>query len=164
MNCKTETHIQLKCWSCGKGYDVKKYNGKAYYCCCGGIVVSESGKVLLSVREVSTELKEKANAFFDSVWKLYPKKSGKSSIKYESKKKLMKAGYDVVVGAINRYKQDKDLKINGGYKVFMDGSTFFRTRWVDYVLDETNSVKEVDFSSHLEGKDLTSATSKKKLL
>lgn len=70
--------------------------------------------------------------FFEKVWKPYPRKLGKSSVTQKAKKELYEAGENVVLGAVNSY--IAEIQENGtAEKYIMHGSTFFNTRWRDYI-------------------------------
>ena len=72
--------------------------------------------------------------FFDSVWRLYPKKLGKSSVKKTQRKKLMKVGFDVLEKCIENYKSY--ISSHGIQEQYiMYGSTFFNGRYVDWMED-----------------------------
>ena len=73
-----------------------------------------------------------ANELFEKLWKLYPRKKGKSQISNSKKKELLKVGEDKLIKAIERYK--KEVAGKDEQYVLM-GSTFFNGRYQDY-LDE----------------------------
>lgn len=75
---------------------------------------------------------------FERLWKEYPNKKGKSSIKSAAKKKLMVVGEEKMIQAINVYKRDLELNT---WKQPMNGDTFFRGRYEDY-LENQEEVKE----------------------
>lgn len=89
-------------------------------------------------KEKNKESTKEIDEFFESIWKLYPNKKGKGQISLSTKKKLFKLGFNAIKSSIDNYKKDEDLKTNGGYKEYQNGSTFFRTGYVDYIssLDE----------------------------
>lgn len=68
--------------------------------------------------------------FFESIWKEYPEKKGKSQISMTTKRKLHKVGEETLLRAIDNYKDD--LRIND-WKKPMNGSTFFNGRYEDYL-------------------------------
>ena len=72
--------------------------------------------------------------FFESIWKLYPRKKGKGSVSKTQKKKLHKLGYDVVSQCIERY---KDYNSSHGIdeQFVMYGSSFFNKGYLDYLPD-----------------------------
>lgn len=86
------------------------------------------------------ESKERNNHddLFERLWKEYPNKKGKSSIKQAAKKKLMVVGEEKMIQAINVYKRDLELNT---WKQPMNGDTFFRGRYEDY-LENQEEVKE----------------------
>ena len=71
--------------------------------------------------------------FFEQLWKLYPLKKSKSRISISKKKELYKIGYYEMKRAIERYKNDKELESNGGFKKYQHGSTFFNKSYIDYL-------------------------------
>lgn len=77
--------------------------------------------------------KADVNAFFESIWELYPVKKGKASVSDTKRKALFKIGYDRMEQAINRYLAD--LKRDAAWRKPQNGSTFFNSGYVDY-LDE----------------------------
>ena len=81
--------------------------------------------------------KKDIDAFFESVWTLYPERKGKAKVKESAKKNLYSHGYDVIAECIKRYKDYVDYKRADGFKdlKFQNGSTFFNSGYIDY-LDE----------------------------
>lgn len=77
--------------------------------------------------------KADVNAFFESVWELYPVKKGKASVSDTKRKVLFKIGYEQMERAINRYLTE--LKKDASWRKPQNGSTFFNSGYVDY-LDE----------------------------
>lgn len=89
-------------------------------------------------KEKGKENKEKntgVSDFFESIWKLYPKKEGKGSVSKTQKEKLFKIGYDEISRAIDRYKKQRETKIANGEwcPELKNGSTFFNSGYVDYL-------------------------------
>lgn len=92
------------------------------------------------------------DTFFNNLWDMYPRKRGKGSIKQKQKKILFSVGYEELARAILRYKDEiKRNKISEQY--ILNGSTFFNTRYVDYldknyqkVNNASNSNKFCNFS------------------
>ena len=86
-------------------------------------------------KEKSTSQPSKAdvNAFFESIWELYPVKKGKASVSDTKRKALFKIGYERMEQAINRYLTE--LKKDASWRKPQNGSTFFNSGYVDY-LDE----------------------------
>jgi predicted phage replisome organizer len=77
--------------------------------------------------------KADVDAFFESIWELYPVKKGKASVSDTKRKALFKIGYDRMEQAINRYLTE--LKKDASWRKPQNGSTFFNSGYVDY-LDE----------------------------
>ena len=77
--------------------------------------------------------KADVDAFFESIWELYPVKKGKASVSDTKRKALFKIGYERMEQAINRYLAD--LKRDAAWRKPQNGSTFFNSGYVDY-LDE----------------------------
>ena len=73
-----------------------------------------------------------ANALFEYLWDLYPKKRGKGSVSLTQKKKLLKIGKEPMEQAIRNYMHD--IEINGtDMKYVKNGSSFFNSGYVDYL-------------------------------
>ena len=77
--------------------------------------------------------KADVDAFFESVWKLYPVKKGKGQVSDTKRKVLFNLGYEAIKQAINRYLTE--LKKDASWRRPQNGSTFFNSGYVDY-LDE----------------------------
>ena len=73
---------------------------------------------------------------FESLWKLYPRKKGKSAISKKAMKELQKAGFETVKKAIENYKEEI-RKNRTEERYILHGSTFFNGRWRDYIADES---------------------------
>ena len=68
--------------------------------------------------------------FFETLWKLYPKKKGKGQVSRSQKQKLYKIGTEEMTRCIERYKKDA----SGTDEQFLQyGSTFFNSGYVDYL-------------------------------
>jgi hypothetical protein len=80
--------------------------------------------------------KAQINAFFDSIWQLYPVKKGKGQVSDAKRKALFKIGYAKLKTAIERYQQE--LAKDAEWRKPQNGSTFFNSGYVDY-LDENYS-------------------------
>ena len=70
-------------------------------------------------------------AFFESIWELYPVKKGKGQVSDTQRKKLLKIGYDQMAKAIERYLNE--LKKDASWRKPQNGSTFFNSGYVDYL-------------------------------
>lgn len=97
------------------------------------ITTSTGGDVTTQKRKnLKKKNKEIYEHFFETVWKLYPKKRGKASVSTKAKKELYDAGMDVVTAAIEKYKRE----IAGTDEQYvLYGSTFFNLRWKEYIPD-----------------------------
>lgn len=75
--------------------------------------------------------KAEIDAFFDSVWDLYPVKKGKGQVSDTKRMALYKIGFDELARAIDRYL--KELKKDADWRKPQNGSTFFNSGHVDYL-------------------------------
>ena len=73
------------------------------------------------------------DAFFNTVWDLYPVKKGKGQVSDTKRKKLFEIGLDELQRAIDRYM--KELKKDADWRKPQNGSTFFNSGYVDYLDD-----------------------------
>lgn len=98
----------------------------------GSGLVDPTGSGLVDQeRKIKERLKiNKHELFFESIWKLYPNKKGKASVKAKQKEILFEIGFEVLSKCIDRYKSTKE-----DWKAWQHGSTFFNSGYVDY-LDE----------------------------
>jgi len=71
-----------------------------------------------------------AQELFERLWKLYPRKKGKSAVKLSTKKKLLKVGEEKLTQAIERYSREVEGKDE---QYILMGSTFFNGRYEDYL-------------------------------
>lgn len=97
----------------------------------------EGGNSNIPPIKKSKEKKSKENdnnadvdEFFDRIWALYPRRTGKSSVKVAQRKKLFKIGYDELKRAIERYSAEKG---ETDIKYWKYGSSFFNTDYKDYL-------------------------------
>ena len=97
--------------------------------------IEEEKELERDIKKNSSSQPSKAdvNAFFESIWELYPVKKGKASVSDTKRKALFKIGYDRMEQAINRYLTE--LKRDASWRKPQNGSTFFNSGYVDY-LDE----------------------------
>lgn len=79
----------------------------------------------------SKPAKAEIDEFFESIWKLYPNKRGKGKITDSKKKQLYAIGYDEMKRAIERYQ--KELALDEEWRHPQNGSTFFRSGYIDYL-------------------------------
>ena len=75
--------------------------------------------------------KAEIDAFFESVWDLYPVKKGKGQVSDSKRKVLFQIGFDEMNRAISRYL--KELKRDAAWRKPQNGSTFFNSGYVDYL-------------------------------
>ena len=78
----------------------------------------------------NTMCKSDADALFERVWQLYPRKRGKGQVSEASKRRLLDIGFEELERAIDRYKADLDLE---DWRKPQNGSTFFNSGYVDYL-------------------------------
>lgn len=71
------------------------------------------------------------NAFFDSVWELYPVKKGKGQVSDSKRRALYKIGFEEISRAIDRYLAE--LQKDSAWRKPQNGSTFFNSGYVDYL-------------------------------
>lgn len=94
------------------------------------VVVYHSTPKKENIKEKSKE--NIYSEFFEALWKLYPRKRGKSSVTSKAKKELYATGYEKVVSAIEAYKKE----IAGREERYiLQGSTFFNGRWKEFVTE-----------------------------
>jgi hypothetical protein len=86
-------------------------------------------------KNVNKEQKD-IDQFFESVWRLYPRKIGKGKIKNTTKKRLYELGIDTLKKCIERYEAEKE-----DWREWQHGSTFFNSGYIDY-LDENYDPKK----------------------
>lgn len=70
--------------------------------------------------------------FFEELWKLYPRKMGKSAVSKSALKEINKIGFDKMKQAIENYKSDI-RKNRTTEQYILHGSTFFNGRYKDYL-------------------------------
>lgn len=81
-------------------------------------------------RDKNTNKATDVDVFFDSLWKLYPRKEGKANVTEKQKERLYEIGYDELKRAVERYCQEKE---GIERKFIKQGSTFFNSGYVDYL-------------------------------
>lgn len=75
--------------------------------------------------------KKDIDEFFETIWRVYPKKKGKGSVSDAKKKKLYEeVGMEQMLRCIDRY---KDYIRGKDEQYVMYGSTFFNSGYVDYL-------------------------------
>ena len=93
----------------------------------------DTDKEIEKKKSATQPSKADVDAFFESIWELYPVKKGKASVSDTKRKVLFKIGYERMEQAINRYLTE--LKKDASWRKPQNGSTFFNSGYVDY-LDE----------------------------
>ena len=84
--------------------------------------------------------KSDIDAFFDRVWKAYPRKKGKGQISDAKKKYLFKhVGEEQLLRCIDRFKAAMDGKDE---QYIMYGSTFFNSGYIDYTDESVGAETE----------------------
>lgn len=78
-----------------------------------------------------------ADSVFETLWKMYPRKLGKGSIKQATKRRICDIGFETMKKCIERY---KETIVGKDEQYVMYGSTFFNSGYVDF-LDE-NFIQE----------------------
>ena len=75
--------------------------------------------------------KAEINAFFESLWSIYPVKKGKGQVSDAKRKALYEIGEDEMHRAIHRYLTE--LEKDADWRKPQNGSTFFNSGYVDYL-------------------------------
>ena len=75
--------------------------------------------------------KSEVDAFFETVWNLYPVKKGKGQVSAAKRTALYAVGLEEMKRAIDRYL--RDLKKDASWRKPQNGSTFFNSGYVDYL-------------------------------
>lgn len=91
--------------------------------------------------------KADVDAFFESIWELYPVKKGKAQVSDTKRKALYNIGFDKVKKAIDRYLEE--LKKDAAWRKPQNGSTFFNSGYVDY-LDDNFVPDQITYSGRKE--------------
>lgn len=91
-------------------------------------------------RNNNTLCKADALALFETLWKMYPNKKGKSQVTDKDKLKLLEIGLEEMTRAIDRYK--KYIDANKDWYKPKNGSTFFKGGYVDYIGDDYEEIKQ----------------------
>jgi len=99
------------------------------------------------------------DAFFFSLWDLYPVKKGKGRVSDAKRKALFAIGKEEMERAIDRYLQE--LKKDSDWRKPQNGSTFFNSGYVDYLdanftPDEARPVKQSNYQKQTKADELDS--------
>ena len=84
--------------------------------------------------------KAEALALFETLWKMYPNKKGKAQVTDKDKQKLLEIGLEELTKAIERYK--RYIEANKDWYKPLNGSTFFKGRYQDYIGDDYEEPKQ----------------------
>ena len=105
---------------------------------CNEVVTNPSTQVRLGKDSIENNICSKTHQkeiddFFESVWDLYIRKEGKSSVSKKAKEEIFNVGFERMKACIERYAKQKE-----GYekKYILMGSTFFNGRYKDYLPSE----------------------------
>ena len=86
---------------------------------------------IYSANSSSKPSKSEVDAFFETVWNLYPVKKGKGQVSAAKRTALYAVGLEEMKRAIDRYMHD--LKKDASWRKPQNGSTFFNSGYVDYL-------------------------------
>ncbi len=87
-------------------------------------------------KSIKENIKKEIDIFFETVWKLYPNKKGKTAVSKKSKDAIYKLGIEKITAAIESYKKELAKET---WKQPMNGSTFFNGRYIDYLSENNES-------------------------
>lgn len=87
------------------------------------------------------EHQKEVDELFESLWKLYLRKEGKSQVNKKSKEEIFKVGYDRMKLCIEKY---TNLKKGSDKQYILMGSTFFNGRYKDYLVEEPKPIEVVE--------------------
>ena len=92
-----------------------------------------------SKKEEERKHLQEVEDFFESVWKLYIRKEGKSGVTKTAKEEIFNVGYENIKSSIEKYTKEV-----AGYekRYILMGSTFFNGRYRDYLPETTNSTSQ----------------------
>lgn len=88
---------------------------------------------------VQKEHQKEVDDLFESLWKLYIRKEGKSQVNKKAKEEIFEIGFDRMKASIEKYAREKQ---GTDKQYLLMGSTFFNGRYKDY-LEEQKPVEEV---------------------
>ena len=92
--------------------------------------------------------KKLIDEFYETIWKLYPRKEGKGQVSTTQKEKLYAYGVDEITRAIERYKR---AKAGVEQKYLQQGSTFFNSGYIDYLDENYNQEPEKENYKVIQG-------------
>ena len=100
----------------------------------------EEKKEIKKERNNNNLCKSDASELFETLWKLYPNKRGKTQVTDKDKQKLLEIGLEEMTRAIERYK--KYIEANKDWYKPKNGSTFFKGGYEDYLGDDYEEIKQ----------------------
>lgn len=100
----------------------------------------EEKKEIKKGRNNNNLCKNDASELFETLWKLYPNKRGKTQVTDKDKQKLLEIGLEEMTRAIERYK--KYIEANKDWYKPKNGSTFFKGGYEDYLGDDYEEIKQ----------------------
>lgn len=94
-------------------------------------------------------------SFFESAWRAYPNKKGKSAVTKKAKAAIQDLGEEAILRAVENYKQDVTNQRANGFTslAFMNGSTFFNGRYEDFL--DASSITPLNGSRSASGTERT---------
>lgn len=124
----TKTNVQNRVLRLNKDYNTWDLN-----CCQNSNSCRNDNSTVAKMTTPKPDFSEE----FEKLWKLYPRKKGKSSVTKKAMKELQEAGFETVKRAIENYKAEIQ-KFHTQEQYIMHGSTFFNGGWKDYTESEVN--------------------------
>lgn len=100
----------------------------------------EEKKEVKKERNKNILCKNEASELFEALWKMYPNKRGKTQVTENDKQKLLEIGLEEMTRSINRYK--RYIEANKDWYKPLNGSTFFKGRYQDYIGDDYEEPKQ----------------------
>lgn len=91
-----------------------------------------------------------ARQHFEELWKLYPNKRGKSEISDNMKDLLLDVPVGQMKEAVNRYVHE--VEISGFERHWMNGSTWFNGRFLDYIGENYQPPKAIVKARKVDGR------------
>lgn len=91
-------------------------------------------------KNINKLCKAEALALFETLWKMYPNKKGKAQVTDKDKQKLLEIGLEEMTRGIDRYK--RYIEANKDWYKPLNGSTFFKGRYQDYIGDDYEEEKQ----------------------
>ena len=84
--------------------------------------------------------KKEINAFYEHIWRIYPRKKGKGGVSDAQKKRLYVIGKEQLERCIKRFKLDMERERRPIDKQLY-GSTFFNSGYIDYLDENCNTAE-----------------------